>query len=113
MGSSTDTAPGLFDLKAMVTVESFVRLFVLWVAYRLLAALYNISPLHPLSRFPGPKLAAMTIAYEGWYDLIKVGRYTSEIQKMHEKYGVCTPREPNPQENQELDSKSQRTLVQT
>lgn len=88
MGAWTDAASGLPELKAMVTVETAVRLFLLWVAYQIMVALYNISPLHPLSRFPGPKLAAMTIAYEGWYDMIKVGRYTREIQKMHDKYGA-------------------------
>lgn len=88
MGSWTDSAPGLTDLRALVTAEAVGRLFLLWVAYHVLVALYNISPLHPLSRFPGPKLAAMTIWYEGWYDMIKVGRYTREIQKMHEKYGA-------------------------
>lgn len=88
MGSWTDAASGLPDLRAVVTMETVIRLVLLWVAYQILVALYNISPLHPLSRFPGPKLAAMTIAYEGWYDMIKVGRYTREIQKMHDKYGM-------------------------
>lgn len=88
MGSWTDAASGLPDLRAVVTMETVIRLVLLWVAYQILVALYNISPLHPLSRFPGPKLAAMTIAYEGWYDMIKVGRYTREIRKMHDKYGM-------------------------
>lgn len=88
MGSWTDSAPRLADLRALVTIEAVARLFLLWVAYHFVVALYNISPLHPLSRFPGPKLAAMTILYEGWYDMIKVGRYTWEIQKMHDKYGA-------------------------
>lgn len=87
MDSLKDPALGLPDLRSMITTETVVRLILLWVAYQGLVALYNISPLHPLSRFPGPKLAAMTIAYEGWYDMIKVGRYTHEIKKMHEKYG--------------------------
>lgn len=95
MGSLTTSVPGLSDLRAMATTETLARLFVLWVAYQLLVALYNVSPLHPLSRFPGPRLAAMTIAYEGWYDLVKVGRYTREIKKMHERYGTYTRRNPS------------------
>lgn len=92
MSSSTDLFPGLPDLRAVATVETAARLFGLWVAYHVLVMLYNISPFHPLRRFPGPKLAAMTILYEGWYDMIKVGRYTGEIRKMHEKYGASVSR---------------------
>lgn len=78
----------LNDITAMVTFKDVGRLFVAWCVYRILVALYNVSPLHPLSHFPGPKLAAMTLAYEGWFDLIRGGRYTREIQRMHEKYGT-------------------------
>lgn len=41
----------------------------------------------PLAKFPGPKLAALTLWYEFYYDVIKNGRYMWEIEKMHEKYG--------------------------
>ncbi|CAO1599046.1 hypothetical protein XANCAGTX0491_002791 [Xanthoria calcicola] len=40
-----------------------------------------------LSQIPGPKLAAATLWYEFYYDVIKKGRYAWEIGKMHEKYG--------------------------
>jgi hypothetical protein len=43
--------------------------------------------LHPLARFPGPKLAAVTRWYEGYYDVIQNGRYTFRIAEMHKKYG--------------------------
>jgi hypothetical protein len=54
----------------------------------MLLALYNVSPFHPLSKFPGPKLAAASYLYEAWYDLVLVGRYSWEIKAMHEKYGA-------------------------
>jgi hypothetical protein len=41
----------------------------------------------PLSVFPGPKLAAITLWYEIYYDVFKWGRYYIEIEKMHQKYG--------------------------
>jgi hypothetical protein len=41
----------------------------------------------PLAKFPGPKLAAVTLWYEFYYDVLKNGRYMWEIEKMHEKYG--------------------------
>ena len=43
--------------------------------------------LSPLAKFPGPKLAALTLWYEFYYDVIKGGKYTWEIGRMHEKYG--------------------------
>ena len=63
----------------------------LWAAYRIGLAVYNISPFHPLARFPGPKLAAASYACEAYYDWILVGRYGREIAKMHEKYGWSPP----------------------
>jgi hypothetical protein len=43
--------------------------------------------LSPLSRFPGPKLAAFTWAYEFYYDWILPGRYYERVEQMHKKYG--------------------------
>jgi hypothetical protein len=62
-----------------------------WLAFKVLQALYNISPFHPLSKVPGPKLAGATYLPEFYHDVILVGRYTHAIQKMHEKYGKSKP----------------------
>ncbi|KAI0888399.1 cytochrome P450 [Annulohypoxylon maeteangense] len=59
----------------------------IWMIYQLLNTLYNLSPLHPLSHIPGPWLSRGTYLPEFYYDLMKYGRYTKRIQKMHEKYG--------------------------
>ncbi|KAJ0122769.1 trichodiene oxygenase [Diaporthe amygdali] len=58
-----------------------------WLGYRLLVMLYNVSPLHPLSPIPGPKMAAASYLPEFYYDVICLGRYTTKIREMHEKYG--------------------------
>ena len=41
----------------------------------------------PLSKIPGPKLAAASLWYEFYYDVYKEGRYTWKIWEMHNKYG--------------------------
>jgi hypothetical protein len=41
----------------------------------------------PLAKFPGPKLAAVTLWYDFYYGVIRNGLYIREIEKMHAKYG--------------------------
>lgn len=41
-----------------------------------------------LSHIPGPKLAAASLWYEFYYDVVKKGQYTFEIGRMHKKYGT-------------------------
>ncbi|RYO91541.1 hypothetical protein DL764_008276 [Monosporascus ibericus] len=43
--------------------------------------------LHPLARFPGPRLAAISRWYEAYYDVVKNGQYTFKIAELHKKYG--------------------------
>ncbi|KAJ8131833.1 hypothetical protein O1611_g1790 [Lasiodiplodia mahajangana] len=56
-------------------------------------ALFNVlliiyrSTLHPLSKFPGPKLATCSYLYEFWFDIVQNGRYTHEIARLHKIYG--------------------------
>ncbi|MCJ1391701.1 hypothetical protein MMC18_004566 [Xylographa bjoerkii] len=75
-----------------------VRVEVLWSQQLILLALFSmllyivaiaIQRLYfsPLAKFPGPKLVALTYGVEIYYDILKRGRYTFEIIKMHEKYG--------------------------
>lgn len=42
----------------------------------------------PLAKFPGPKVAAATLWYEFYYDVVKRGRYTWKIAELHAQYGV-------------------------
>lgn len=43
--------------------------------------------LHPLARFPGPRLAAISRWYEAYYDVLLGGQYTSKIAELHRIYG--------------------------
>ncbi|KAK1492450.1 trichodiene oxygenase [Colletotrichum tamarilloi] len=66
------------------------RLFFIWTGYVVVRCIYNLY-FHPLSKIPGPWLAAMTPLCDFWYDAVKNGNYLWEIQKMHEKYGKTDP----------------------
>jgi hypothetical protein len=57
-----------------------------WISYISILAIYRLC-FHPLAKFPGPKIAALTNAYEFYYDAIKGGMFLKQMEKMHEKYG--------------------------
>lgn len=55
--------------------------------YIILLSIYRLW-CSPLAKFPGPKLAALTLWYEFYYDTICRGRYTFRIGEMHKQYGL-------------------------
>ncbi|EAQ90370.1 hypothetical protein CHGG_02305 [Chaetomium globosum CBS 148.51] len=56
------------------------------ITYYATLAFYRLF-LHPLARFPGPKLAAVSRWYEAYYDVIQNGQYTKKIAELHQQYG--------------------------
>ncbi|KAI1163814.1 cytochrome P450 family protein [Nemania serpens] len=67
----------------------------LWILSTVVKVIYRLF-LHPLAKFPGPKLAAGTFLYEGYYDVIQRGKYVHRIEEMHRQYGPII--RINPQE---------------
>jgi hypothetical protein len=75
-------------------MDSLTLLKTHWVAatassillYSVVVVIYRLF-LSPLSKFPGPKLAAATLLYEAYYDVILGGQYTFKIKELHEQYG--------------------------
>ncbi|KAH6625627.1 cytochrome P450 [Boeremia exigua] len=66
--------------------DLIIAALVVFVSYAIGNAVYQLY-FSPLSKFPGPKIAAVTLWYEIYYDVFKWGRYWVEVQKMHEEYG--------------------------
>lgn len=78
------------SLVALANLKNLVGLLSLIPFYWIFLAIYNVSPLHPLAKFPGPKLAAATYLYEAYYDWWNLGTYGKKIKQMHATYGQCT-----------------------
>lgn len=66
--------------------QAVASLVVAYIFYGIGLCIYRLY-LSPLSKFPGPKLAAATLWYEFYYDVIKRGRFAWEIKRMHQVYG--------------------------
>ncbi|KAI8950131.1 cytochrome P450 family protein [Xylaria longipes] len=70
-------------------------LLCLWCVFFTAKVIYRLC-FHPLAKFPGPKLAAGTFLYEGYYDAVKRGKYWKKIEELHSQYGPII--RINPQE---------------
>ena len=70
---------------SFLTFMSFaISTCLLYILYGVIYRLY----LSPIAKFPGRRLAALTMWYEFYFDIIKHGNYTWEIKKMHEEHGA-------------------------
>ena len=69
----------------MMFLDSW-QLLAIGVAFLIVRILYRLT-LHPLAKFPGPKLAAITSMYGASFDLPVTSSYCKEFIKLHEKYG--------------------------
>jgi hypothetical protein len=61
---------GIYGLTVYIAIRSIYRLCF-----------------HPLSKIPGPKLAAITGLYEFYFNVIKRGTFIWEMERLHGIYG--------------------------
>lgn len=82
-------------LSSVPTLPLLPALFTACAIYLGSICLYRLY-LHPLSRIPGPKLAALTLFYEAWYNLFAHdGRFVFHAEELHKKYGPIVRIAPN------------------
>ncbi|KAK5651119.1 hypothetical protein OQA88_13258 [Cercophora sp. LCS_1] len=72
-----------FDI---TTTDLLLSSLALSILYLLTLAIYRLF-LHPLSKFPGPRLAALTNWYEFYHDVLHQGQFTTHIQHLHKIHG--------------------------
>ena len=71
------------SLEFLSILQFVFSLALIWISTVIVYRLY----FHPLSRFPGPKLAIATYLYEWYYDLYLGGQYTFKLRDLHRVYG--------------------------
>ena len=71
----------------LLSLHNLLFALLAFSVYCIFSAVYRLY-FSPLAKFPGPKLAALTLWYEFYYDVIKRGRYTWKIAELHERYGL-------------------------
>lgn len=82
----------LANLKLLDTVESLSQVSPALLAassaifYFVTVGIYRLW-FHPLSKIPGPKLAALTLWYETYHDVWRRGQFVHVVKEMHKKYG--------------------------
>lgn len=77
-----------------MTLPLFTYLIPATLIYLILRSIYRLT-LHPLAHFPGPKLAAITRVYEVYFEIVKGGRFSDEIKRMHDIYGPIVRYSPS------------------
>ena len=60
------------------------------IVHRIFVVLYRVF-FHPLSRFPGPALAASTTLYRAYYQVYRDGDHLAQATRLHETYGDLSP----------------------
>lgn len=73
-------------LTSYTTSDLLIAALYLLISYLVCNTVYQLK-FSPLAKFPGPKLAAVTLWYEIYYDVFKWGMYHVEIARMHREYG--------------------------
>lgn len=66
--------------------HGLIAVILMVLIFRITKIVYRVR-FHPLAKFPGPKLAAATTAYEFYYNIVKDGLFHRKLIELHEKFG--------------------------
>jgi hypothetical protein len=73
-------------MESTVTVQAAWLIgTIFWI--HVLRGCFHPLYLSPLVAIPGPRVAALTSAYEKHYDLIQKARFPWKIEQLHKQYG--------------------------
>ena len=76
---------------ALNNFENLILVAVVWIVGFIITRLY----FHPLSKFPGPRVAALTRWYEFYHDVLRDGTYVKYYPELHNKLGEYSLNAPS------------------
>lgn len=76
------------ELLRLLLSHPYAAAAALTVAYLLSVSVYRLW-FSPIAHFPGPRLAALTVLYEFYWEAICCGQFTFHIGELHKKYGAA------------------------
>lgn len=82
-----DLGPQHLQMDLMGLSPSVALALALAAAYLATLTLYRLY-FHPLAKFPGPRMAAVTSWYEAYFEIVLNGQYSRKISQLHDLYGV-------------------------
>lgn len=69
------------------SIAAVVSTLAIFIVLSIAAIFFYRLTWHPLARFPGPKLAAVSGWYETYYDCLLLGKFSEHINRLHQEYG--------------------------
>jgi len=77
----------LSSIVSVICVMEILHTKILVISVYCIVIALNRLYFHPLSKIPGPKLAALTSWYEFYFDVLQPGQYVFKIKELHKHYG--------------------------
>ena len=66
--------------------DAITAILGLFLTRTVILAIYRLW-LHPLRKFPGPALAAVSGMYRAYYTTFGKGGWVDHVERLHEQYG--------------------------
>lgn len=67
--------------------QGIFALCLLYCLAQLAFVVYRLSPIHPLAKFPGPRLAKATGWYRTYHEVFRKGNMIDQLRALHSIYG--------------------------
>ena len=77
----------MVEISSLTVFQSIVALVVIWLVWVVVTGIYNLT-LHPLAVYPGPKLAAFTIWWKVYVELVDEANLCEKLFQLHRQYGM-------------------------
>lgn len=77
----------IFNMNDIFSKYPISASVISFLAVRWLLLIIYRTQFHPLSAFPGPKLAASTSLYSHYFNFVQGGNFIRQLEYLHDIYG--------------------------